>query len=113
MNIGVTLVEKKIDRPWTDFVLGAAIGTVVSLIIGLLFAPESGQANRAYLQTQSQTLKDRITDDKDIFSTRIRSATDEWLAKLRSTAGDMVSKGYLTSDEANAQINRLLEKVRG
>ena len=106
-------MEKKLYRSMTDFILGAAIGTIISLIIGLLLAPDSGQANRSYLQANSRSLKNKFSDDKDIFSARIRSATDEWLAKLRATASDMVSKGYLTTEEANSQINRLLEKVRG
>jgi gas vesicle protein len=90
----------------TNFLIGVAIGAIVSLIIGLLFTPASGQQHRDLLKT-------RFLSDRDWFSARIRVATDEWVGKLRQTANEMVSKGYISPAEAEAQIHALLEKVRG
>ena len=90
----------------TNFLIGAAIGAIVSLILGLLFTPASGQQH-------IDRFKSRFLSDRDWFSARIRIATDEWVSKLRQTANEMVSKGYLSPAEADAQIQALLEKVRG
>lgn len=85
---------------YVSFLLGAAIGATVGLIIGLLFAPQSNSDESNDLES-------------DNFSERIRLATDEWLAKLRATASDMVVKGYISPEEASSQISGLLKKVRG
>jgi len=102
----------KITYRLTYFLFGAAIGAIVSFIVGLLFTPQSGQTTRALLRDRSQALKTTIVNERDSFSERIRRATDEWIAKLRATADDMVAKGYLSPEEANTQINQILEKVR-
>lgn len=96
-----------------NFLLGAVIGAIVSLIIGLLLTPQSGQATRAQLRDRGLAFKTKVANEREIFSERIRSATDEWIAKLRATANDMAAKGYISTEEADAQINTLLEKVRG
>ena len=97
----------------TNFLLGIVAGATISFIISLLLTPQSGGETRAMLRDQSNSLKERVLSDRELFSDRLRSATDQWVAQLRATANEMVKKGYLTAEEANAQINSLLERVRG
>lgn len=111
LRIGAIFVN--ITYRTTNFLLGAVIGAIVSLIIGLLLTPQSGQATRAHLRDRGLAFKTKVTNEREIFSERVRSATDEWIAKLRATANDMAAKGYISTEEADAQINTLLEKVRG
>jgi gas vesicle protein len=96
-----------------NFFLGIVTGAVISFIVSLLLAPQSGPETRDRLKDRSLTLRTRILSDRELFSARLRSATDQWVAQLRATANDMVKKGYLSAEEANAQINMLLERVRG
>ena len=96
-----------------NFFLGIVTGALVSFVISLLLTPQSGVETRELLKDRSISLKDRMTSDREVFSARLRSATDQWVAQLRATANDMVQKGYLSAEEANAQINTLLERVRG
>ncbi len=96
-----------------NFLLGAAIGATIGLIVGLLFAPRSGSKSRDSLRNYGLRANSKAVHERDSFSERIRSATDEWLAKLRATANDMVVKGYISPEEARSQISGLLKKVRG
>ena len=96
-----------------NFFLGIVTGAIISFVVSLLLAPHSGPETQNRLKDQGLTLRTRILSDRELFSARLRSATDQWVAQLRATANDMVKKGYLSADEANAQINMLLERVRG
>ena len=96
-----------------SFIFGLLAGTIISFVVSLLLTPQSGSETRDLLRDQSLTFKDRLSSDREIFSQRLRSATDQWVAQLRETANDMVKRGYLSAEEANAQINALLERVRG
>jgi gas vesicle protein len=96
-----------------NFLLGIVTGALISFGISLLLAPQSGTETREMIKDHSLILKERVLNDRDHYSERIRSATDQWVAQLRATANEMVKRGYLTAEEANAQINSLLERVRG
>ncbi|RME41148.1 MAG: hypothetical protein D6796_16210 [Caldilineae bacterium] len=95
------------------FLLGAAFGTALGLMVAVLFSPRSGPETRAWLRTQGSTLKARAVSEGDEFAQRIRAATDAWVSQLQAVADDLVAQGRLTAEEARAQIDDLLAKVRG
>jgi gas vesicle protein len=95
------------------FLLGAALGTAIGLILATLFAPYSGQETRQLIKTRSADLKTKVIAESDDFSQRIRAATDDWVAQLREIADDLVAQGRMSADEARAQIDDLLIRMRG
>ena len=99
---------KQQNEQAATFLLGAAIG----LILALLFAPQSGEDTRQLIKDRSSELKDKALADKDHFTQRIQSATDEWITQLRTVTDDLVAQGRLSADDARAQINGLIAKMR-
>jgi len=95
------------------FLLGAAVGTAMGLILAMLFSPRSGPETRAWLRAKGSTLKERAVSEGDEFARRIQAATDAWVAQLQTVADELVAQGRLTAEEARAQIDDLLAKVRG
>ena len=95
------------------FMLGAALGTAIGLILALLFAPHSGEKTRQSIKERSVILKDKMLTDKDQFTKRIQIATDEWVAQLRAVSDELVAQGRISADDARTQINDLLNKVQG
>ena len=95
------------------FLLGTALGTAVGMLLAALYTPYSGEETRERIKNQSAVLKDRVVAESDDFSSRIRSATDAWVAQLQEVADDLVDQGKMTTEEARAQIDALLAKVRG
>lgn len=94
------------------FLLGAALGTSIGMIIAALFSPYSGEETRDMIKTQSLALKDRAVMESDEFASRIHDVTDEWLSNMQTVADDLVSQGKLTAGDARAQLDTILAKVR-
>ena len=103
---------KQQDEQVAVFLLGTAIGTIIGLILTLLFAPQSGEDTRQLIKDRSYALKDKAIADKDHFTQRIQSATDEWITQLRAVTDDLVAQGRISADDAHAQINGLVDKMR-
>ena len=95
------------------FLLGAAVGTTVGLIIAALFTPQSGPETRQRIKERGIALRDKVVSERDEFSERIRAATDSWVAQMQTIADELVAQGQLTAGEARTQIDDLLAKVRG
>ncbi len=94
------------------FLLGAALGTTIGMIIAALFSPYSGEETRGRIRTRSLALKDRAVMESDEFAARIHGITDDWLSNLQNVADDLVSQGKMTAGDARAQIDTILAKVR-
>jgi len=79
----------------TEFLAGIVVGALAGIGLGLLFAPQSGQATR-------QRLRDRA----DEMGTRLRSSADEVGGRMRQGAGELSQRGRVAMDEL-AQRGRM------
>ncbi len=95
------------------FLFGTIIGTSIGMIMAGLFTPQTGSDTRKRLKEQSLAFKFKLAQSSDDISSRIQSATDTWITQLRSAADDMVARGQLSSEEADAQITEVLTRMRG
>tara|TARA_B100000686_G_scaffold161764_1_gene169346 strand:- start:113 stop:415 length:303 start_codon:yes stop_codon:yes gene_type:complete len=84
------------------FLVGFIAGTIFGGILGVLFAPQSGENVRAELldkssklrtnardlgHTSQEALRDAITEGRDA-AVRARQEMEEWVEQARSTNGD-------------------------
>src|SRR3990172_2211275 len=77
----------------TDFLAGIVIGALAGIGLGMLFAPQSGQATR-------QRLKDRA----DEMGTRLRSGADEVSGRMRQSANELTQRGRKAVDEGSPRL---------
>ena len=105
------MAQKK-NNTLIAFLLGAALGTTIGMIIAALYAPYSGEETRERIKTQSLAMKDRAMMESDEFAARIHGITDDWLSNMQSVADDLVAQGKMTAGDARAQIDSILAKVR-
>jgi gas vesicle protein len=94
------------------FLLGAALGALVTAVVVILYAPQSGEETRDLIAERSRQLGERARSGGDEFIRRVREATDEWAAKLQAAADDMVAQGRMTAEEARGQVSEMLSRVK-
>jgi len=82
------------------FLLGAAVGTTIGLILAILFTPQSGPETRELIKTRGLALKDRVISEKDEFSHQVRAATDAWVAQLQTIADDLFEAWQVVNSSA-------------
>lgn len=95
------------------FLLGAALGTLIGIVVAALCTPYSGEEARKRILEQSVAIKDKALAGGDDFAARIRTVTDDWVAQLRVIADDLVRQGKMSADDARTQIDDLLTRLRG
>ena len=85
----------------TDFLAGIVIGALAGIGLGMLFAPQSGQATR-------QRLKDRA----DEMGTRLRSGADEVSGRMRQSADELTQRGRKVVDEGSRRLRDAYDRGR-
>src|SRR3990172_2068467 len=83
----------------TDFLAGIVIGALAGIGLGMLFAPQSGQATR-------QRLKDRA----DEMGTRLRSSADEVSGRGRQNADELTERGRTAMDELAQRGRKVVDE---
>ncbi|MBN1312082.1 MAG: YtxH domain-containing protein [Anaerolineae bacterium] len=80
-----------------SFVMGFIIGGLVSSVISLLNAPQSGRETREQIKTKSLDLRDRA---------------DEEIQRMRAQAQDLITEVRTQADDIQAQLAKQIEVVQ-
>lgn len=79
-----------------SFINGVAIG----LLLGILYAPASGEETRRKITRNANRIKDKVTDTYDDIS----GAVSDQVQNVKEKAGDLLHKGEVDFKEAKNDI---------
>ena len=79
-----------------SFINGVAIG----LLLGILYAPASGEETRRKISRNANRIKDKVTDTYDDIS----DAVSDQVHNVKQKANDLLNKGEVDFKEAKNDI---------
>ncbi|HNU84529.1 MAG: YtxH domain-containing protein [Pseudomonadota bacterium] len=71
------------DNRCGDWMKGLLVGSLVGVIVGLLYAPKSGRETRDELSDRAKDIAGKLKDEYDVAFEKSKSAYENLLRKLK------------------------------
>lgn len=88
----------------TDFLAGIVIGTLAGIGLGMLLAPQSGEAMRQRLRDRADEMGTRLRSSADEFTGRMRQSADELSQRGRVAMDELTQRGRMAVDESSRKL---------
>jgi gas vesicle protein len=96
----------------TEFLAGIVVGALAGIGLGMLLAPQSGQATRQRLRDRADEAATRLRSTADEFGGRMRHSADELSQRGRTAVDELAQRGRMAMDEGSRRLREAYERGR-
>jgi gas vesicle protein len=90
------------------FLLGTILGGLVGAALGLLFAPQSGEATRELIRDKGIEIRDKVGET----AAAARARAEELARDAKTKAEDLQRRGQVVLEEQKARLDAAVEAAK-
>jgi gas vesicle protein len=96
----------------SNFLAGILIGALAGIGLGMLIAPQAGEATRQKIRDRADEMGSRLRSGTDDLSGRVRKGADELGQRGRTMVDDLTQRGRSAVDEGSRKLREAYDRGR-